>query len=83
MILKKSFSNLPDNRTPNEKDWQKLSIAWVDDLNEKIDYLIKLRDNLSSCIGCGCLSLDICPMYNKDDKFARVAKGANIFSKSL
>ena len=62
--IKKSFSNLPDNRTPNEKDWQKLSITWVDDLNEKIDYLMKLRDNLSSCIGCGCLSLDICPMYN-------------------
>ena len=78
--IKESFSSLPNNRTPNANDWQVLSNIWKDELNEKIDYLVKIRDNLSGCIGCGCLSLDRCPLYNKDDEFGKIAKGANIFS---
>ncbi|AXA34515.1 MULTISPECIES: redox-sensitive transcriptional activator SoxR [Francisella] len=77
--IKASFSHLPKKQTPDESDWQRLSMVWKKDLNEKIDYLTKLRDNLSSCIGCGCLSLDRCPLYNKDDKFGKIAKGADIF----
>ena len=80
--IKESFSRLPNNRTPNANDWQQLSNIWKDELNEKIDYLVKIRDSLSGCIGCGCLSLDRCPLYNKDDKFGKIAKGANIFSHS-
>ncbi len=78
--IKESFSSLPNNRTPNANDWQVLSNIWKDELNEKIDYLVKIRDNLSGCIGCRCLSLDRCPLYNKDDEFGKIAKGANIFS---
>ncbi|MED7788912.1 redox-sensitive transcriptional activator SoxR [Francisella sp. 19X1-34] len=78
--IKKAFAKLPNRHTPNETDWQKLSNNWRNDLDNRIDYLIKLRDNLSKCIGCGCLSLKACPLYNKDDKLGKTVKGAYIFS---
>ncbi|WP_338029175.1 redox-sensitive transcriptional activator SoxR [Francisella halioticida] len=53
--IKKAFSKLPNKCTPNEEDWQELSNNWKNELNKRIDYLTKLRDNLSRCIGCGCL----------------------------
>lgn len=78
--IKTAFVNLPNNRTPNEKDWQELSNSWKNNLNERINYLIKLRDSLSKCIGCGCLSLEACPLYNKDDRLGKITKGAFAFS---
>ena len=55
--IKNGFSSLPDGRTPTIKDWEKLARTWKHRLNMKIESLQKLQDSLTSCIGCGCLSL--------------------------
>src|SRR5579859_3518833 len=65
--IKAALKLLPDNRTPTRSDWEKLSTAWRDDLDERITRLRQLRDKLSGCIGCGCLSLDLCQLMNPDD----------------
>ena len=66
--IEKAFSTLPNRRTPTQKDWEKLSAKWQKELNERISYLENLRDLLTGCIGCGCLSMKNCPLYNQDDK---------------
>jgi MerR family redox-sensitive transcriptional activator SoxR len=68
--IKDALATLPDNRTPNRKDWQKLSAKWHDDLEQRIHQLQQLRDRLTSCIGCGCLSLERCALANRDDTYA-------------
>jgi len=80
--IKQSFSTLPNNRTPDAKDWQLLASQWQQELNARIDYLKNLRDSLSSCIGCGCLSLEVCPIYNSDDKLAAEGSGPVILDKN-
>lgn len=72
--IKQTFATLPNNRTPDTKDWQKLAKNWQQALNQRISYLENLRDYLGGCIGCGCLSMTKCPLYNKDDELA--AKGS-------
>jgi MerR family transcriptional regulator, redox-sensitive transcriptional activator SoxR len=62
-----ALARLPDERTPTHKDWAQLSAAWRSELDARIDQLQKLRDDLSECIGCGCLSLDRCRLSNPDD----------------
>jgi len=73
--IKDAFATLPNNRTPDTKDWDKLASHWRESLNDRIQYLEKLRDYLSGCIGCGCLSLKKCPIYNKDDELAKFGSG--------
>ncbi len=73
--IKAAFATLPNNRTPDTKDWDKLASHWRESLNDRIQYLEKLRDYLSGCIGCGCLSLKKCPLYNKDDELAKFGSG--------
>jgi len=68
--VKVAFANLPDKRTPTKDDWQQLSRFWQQGLNQKIAYLEKLRDSLDGCIGCGCLSMKSCPIYNPEDTLA-------------
>jgi MerR family redox-sensitive transcriptional activator SoxR len=58
---------LPDERTPNSKDWQRLAADWRSDLDDRIARLTRLRDQLTGCIGCGCLSTDECPLRNPGD----------------
>ncbi|MFZ3003073.1 MAG: MerR family DNA-binding protein [Undibacterium umbellatum] len=58
---------LPDQRTPTKQDWEKLSKSWQPLIEERIRSLTALRDQLSSCIGCGCLSLKSCALYNPQD----------------
>jgi MerR family transcriptional regulator, redox-sensitive transcriptional activator SoxR len=65
---------LPQGRTPNVEDWASISAALRNRLNAQIDGLIRVRDTLDGCIGCGCLSLKNCALYNAGDKAA--AKGA-------
>ena len=72
--IRDALATLPDNRTPNAQDWEKLSTHWRESLNARIRALERLRDRLTGCIGCGCLSLKNCPIYNEDDKLG--AKGA-------
>jgi MerR family redox-sensitive transcriptional activator SoxR len=54
-----------------------LSQRWRDDLERRIDMLVALRDRLTGCIGCGCLSLDTCQLLNPDDEAARLGTGAH------
>lgn len=73
--IQRQLSGLPSGRTPTKRDWEELSNRFRTDLNEKIEQLTKLRDSLSSCIGCGCLSLKRCHLYNPDDCAARLGSG--------
>lgn len=65
--IKDLLSELPQNRTPTPEDWDKLSRVFRSELNEKIAGLEKLRDTLSGCIGCGCLSFSKCELFNTND----------------
>jgi MerR family transcriptional regulator, redox-sensitive transcriptional activator SoxR len=65
--IKGALDGLPDARTPTRADWARLSATWRRRLDERIRLLEGLRDNLSSCIGCGCLSLKSCPLSNPND----------------
>lgn len=71
-----AFDALPDRRTPTKADWTALSRRWADELERRILQLQGLRDDLAGCIGCGCLSLDKCRLYNPDDKLADEGPGA-------
>ena len=73
--IKTAFSTLPNKRTPTTKDWELLSSVWQKELNQRIAQMEKLRDLLSGCIGCGCLSMNNCPIYNEDDKLAAEGSG--------
>lgn len=73
--IKTAFASLPENRTPTKDDWQQLASIWQVELNARIRYLSALRDSLDGCIGCGCLSLKSCPIYNPEDKLAEQGDG--------
>jgi MerR family redox-sensitive transcriptional activator SoxR len=73
--IRAQLSTLPQNRTPTASDWRKLSATYRADLDRRIATLEKLRDDLDGCIGCGCLSLDRCRLYNPDDRAARHGPG--------
>jgi MerR family redox-sensitive transcriptional activator SoxR len=73
--IARAFETLPDARTPTKKDWAKLSTTWGRQLDARIAKLQDLRDKLSGCIGCGCLSLKRCSLYNADDEAARLGPG--------
>ena len=81
--IKEAFANLPDRRTPTMKDWEKLSVAWQAELDERIAFLQRLRDSLTGCIGCGCLSMKKCPIYNQDDKLATEGSGPVILERAI
>jgi MerR family redox-sensitive transcriptional activator SoxR len=71
-----ALATLPDNRTPTKTDWSRLSASWQVELDARIDALRRLRDRLTSCIGCGCLSLRSCFLHNLDDEQAADGPGA-------
>jgi len=65
--VRAALNGLPNQRTPTRSDWVRLSAAWRPVLDHRIECMMRLRDKLSSCIGCGCLSLKTCALYNPDD----------------
>ncbi|AZF20637.1 redox-sensitive transcriptional activator SoxR [Pseudomonas sp. R3-52-08] len=73
---------LPEGRTPTAKDWARLSARWREDLDERINKLVQLRDKLNGCIGCGCLSMDACPLRNQDDQLGERGPGAQLLEPS-
>jgi MerR family transcriptional regulator, redox-sensitive transcriptional activator SoxR len=73
--IRDSLASLPDNRTPTAADWEKLSRSWRPLLDARIHELERLRDRLDSCIGCGCLSLRVCRLYNPDDVASELGPG--------
>ncbi len=74
--IRDALRTLPDSRTPTKADWERLSRAWRPRLDEHIAVLERLRDQLTSCIGCGCLSFRVCALYNPEDTAARFGAGA-------
>jgi len=75
--IQAALDRLPSTRAPNRRDWEALSQRWREDLDRRIDTLAALRDRLTGCIGCGCLSLDKCYLLNPDDEAARLGPGAH------
>ena len=70
-----ALAALPHSRTPTQEDWEMLSRAWRERLDQRIAYLERLRDRLTGCIGCGCLSMSNCPIYNENDRLAEQGSG--------
>jgi MerR family redox-sensitive transcriptional activator SoxR len=73
--IRTALDSLPDSRTPTKADWERLSRRWRQRLDEQIVLLERLRDNLTGCIGCGCLSLKSCALYNPSDQLAAEGSG--------
>ena len=73
--IRAAMASLPDNRTPTKRDWERLSAGWRPRLDERIAMLERLRDRLTNCIGCGCLSLRSCQLYNPGDEVAERGPG--------
>ncbi len=73
--IKDALDRLPNGRTPTARDWERLSGSWRDDLDQRIIGLQHLRDRLSGCIGCGCLSLGLCKLMNPDDLLGQQGPG--------
>jgi MerR family redox-sensitive transcriptional activator SoxR len=70
-----AFESLPAQRNPTRRDWERLSTRWGRQLERRIDDLQNLRDRLGGCIGCGCLSLTHCSLYNAGDGAATLGSG--------
>lgn len=73
-----ALATLPNGRAPTASDWRRLSAAWKGELEERIERLTRLRDQLSSCIGCGCLSISDCPLRNPNDELAEQGAGPRL-----
>jgi MerR family redox-sensitive transcriptional activator SoxR len=80
--IKLALAELPDERTPTARDWQRLSTRWRGELEARIAYLERLRDTLTGCIGCGCLSMKNCPIYNEDDRLGAEGPGAVLLERA-
>ena len=74
--IREALALLPEGRTPTPEDWARVSECWREDLNERIRLLEQLRDNLTDCIGCGCLSLTKCGLVNRNDELGSEGPGA-------
>ena len=71
-----ALARLPSDRPPSKRDWANLSRAWRSDVEQRIALLERVRDDLASCIGCGCLSLRSCRLFNPVDRAAAAGPGA-------
>lgn len=73
--LSEALQHLPHDKTPTKSDWERLSRAWRKRLDSQIAELVGLRDELSDCIGCGCLSLKSCAIFNPGDRASELGTG--------
>jgi MerR family redox-sensitive transcriptional activator SoxR len=73
--IREALSSLPDGRTPNSRDWAQLARSWQPVLDERIKLLTRMREQLDSCIGCGCLSLTACGLWNPGDVAGETGHG--------
>ncbi|HYD63821.1 MAG TPA: redox-sensitive transcriptional activator SoxR [Noviherbaspirillum sp.] len=76
--IREALMTLPQGRAPTPADWRKLSAKWRADLDNRIAMLTRLRDQLDDCIGCGCLSIQACPLRNPCDALAEQGAGARL-----
>jgi MerR family redox-sensitive transcriptional activator SoxR len=81
--VRAALATLPDSRVPTKADWAHLSSVWRTRLDDQIAGLMALRDGLTSCIGCGCLSLRRCALSNPSDVAGRAGAGARFLPPSL
>jgi len=75
--LRGALETLPAERAPTRRDWERLSRGWRAAIDERIETLEALRDRLTTCIGCGCLSIDRCELLNPEDEAAERGPGAH------
>lgn len=73
--IRAELDQLPRHRAPNKADWARISATFRDGLDMRIAQLQRLRDTLDSCIGCGCLSLEACALYNPEDRAGQRGTG--------
>jgi MerR family redox-sensitive transcriptional activator SoxR len=76
--IRNALDSLPNERTPTAEDWRELSAKWRADLDDRINRLIRFRDQLDGCIGCGCLSLEACPLRNPWDRLSEQGPGPRL-----
>jgi MerR family redox-sensitive transcriptional activator SoxR len=76
--IRAALDTLPDGRPPSREDWEALSAIWRADLDRRIAQLERLRDDLSGCIGCGCLSIDRCTLFNPEDALGDQGPGPRL-----
>jgi MerR family transcriptional regulator, redox-sensitive transcriptional activator SoxR len=79
--IRSALSTLPAGRAPSQEDWRRLSSQWRGEVEERIRRLTQLRDRFDDCIGCGCLSLKVCPLRNPDDRLAREGTGPRLLER--
>lgn len=80
--IRAALATLPADRPPTRRDWERLSRRWRDDLDRRIATLEALRNRLTTCIGCGCLSIDACELLNPGDEAAEIGPGAHYLVRS-
>lgn len=80
--IHEALATLPEGRAPTTEEWSKLSAKWRADLDERIAKLTRLRDQLTGCIGCGCLSMKSCPLRNPGDRLASQGPGPRLLDPS-
>lgn len=74
--INKNLAHLPPDKRISSQDWQALTGHWRNELDKRISALMSLRDDLNGCIGCGCLSMQDCPLRNPNDHLAQQGQGA-------
>jgi MerR family redox-sensitive transcriptional activator SoxR len=79
--IRAALGTLPEGRPPTKRDWERLSRSWADELDRRIATLEAIRGRLTTCIGCGCLSLKTCALLNPGDRAAELGAGARYFRR--
>jgi MerR family transcriptional regulator, redox-sensitive transcriptional activator SoxR len=79
--IRAALQALPSHRTPSRRDWERLSRGWRAEIDQRIQTLQALRNRLTTCIGCGCLSIDRCSLLNPDDEAATLGAGAHYLQR--
>jgi len=80
--IREAFAELPPDGAPTRAEWAQLSGAWSGHIDARIRELELLRADLDGCVGCGCLSLDRCPLYNPEDEAAVGGPGARLLRQA-
>jgi MerR family redox-sensitive transcriptional activator SoxR len=81
--IKQAMNQLPPDHAPGKEDWERLSADWRDELEERIKRLTRLRDQMTLCIGCGCLSTIHCPLRNPDDALGSAGPGPRLMDPAF